>query len=232
MGVTSTTTESEGLIAASRRYCAVLAVEQLTDPMKARPPLDEPGAALDHDALERRPVVGVHVDRDRDERVLAQVLDLSALVAGGEVHLAAGQHVAHRHQVGHAAGAGGRHAAHALQATKSASVLVSWRAGRRLAIERLLQRPEAGTRLENSLTQRALPERVAHEEGAQRLEILRGLDGLAHGLDQVRERVQLAARRDRSRSRCRGRRGPGRPAARRGRGRPRRRRGRARCARG
>src|SRR5437764_4594236 len=40
--------------------------------------------------------------------------------------------------------------------------------------------------------ERALPERVAHEEGAERLEVLRGLRGLSHGLDEVRERMELA----------------------------------------
>ncbi len=39
--------------------------------------------------------------------------------------------------------------------------------------------------------ERALPERVADEERAERLDVLRGLDGLAHGLDQVRERVEV-----------------------------------------
>src|SRR5712692_7568925 len=41
--------------------------------------------------------------------------------------------------------------------------------------------------------ERALPERVTDEEGAERLDVLRGLDGLAHGLDQVRERMEVLA---------------------------------------
>ncbi len=32
---------------------------------------------------------------------------------------------------------------------------------------------------------------AGHAEGSQRLDVLRGLHGLAHGLDQVRERVQV-----------------------------------------
>src|SRR6202171_1729629 len=39
----------------------------------------------------------------------------------------------------------------------------------------------------------ALPAHVPHEEGTERLEVLRGLGGLAHRLHEVRQRVQLAA---------------------------------------
>src|SRR6266850_5159860 len=41
--------------------------------------------------------------------------------------------------------------------------------------------------------ERALPERVPDEEGAERLQILRSLDGLSHGLDEMRERMEVAA---------------------------------------
>src|SRR6266850_8077078 len=50
-----------------------------------------------------------------------------------------------------------------------------------------------GGRYVRPSAERGLPERVAHEERAERGEVLRGLDGLAHGLHEVRERVQLAA---------------------------------------
>src|SRR2546428_3948172 len=44
-----------------------------------------------------------------------------------------------------------------------------------------------------SRRRRALPERVADEERAERLDVLRGLDGLPHGLHEVRERMEVAA---------------------------------------
>src|SRR5215813_4878840 len=40
--------------------------------------------------------------------------------------------------------------------------------------------------------ERTLPDRVTDEEGAERLQILRGLGSLAHRLHQVRQRMQLA----------------------------------------
>src|SRR2546428_13795513 len=44
-----------------------------------------------------------------------------------------------------------------------------------------------------SRRRRTLPERVADEERAERLDVLRGLDGLPHGLHEVRKGMQVAA---------------------------------------
>src|SRR5262245_9781983 len=75
------------------RILRVFAIQPIPDPAEPWAPLDEPRSALHHHALERAPVVGVHVDRHRDARVVAEVLDLSPIVAGGEVDLAAGDDV-------------------------------------------------------------------------------------------------------------------------------------------
>src|SRR5262245_15389490 len=44
-----------------------------------------------------------------------------------------------------------------------------------------------------SAGERALPDRVADEEGSEALEILRGLRGLAHSLHEMRQGMKLAA---------------------------------------
>src|SRR6266849_497463 len=49
------------------------------------------------------------------------------------------------------------------------------------------------SRSELSRRRRALPERVADEERAERLDVLRGLDGLPHGLHEVRKGMEVAA---------------------------------------
>src|SRR6185503_8720904 len=76
--------------------------------------LDETGAPLDHDPPQHGPVIRVGIDRHRDVGVLPDILDLAAVVTGGEVHLAAGHDVADRHQVRHAGRPGRGHPTHAL----------------------------------------------------------------------------------------------------------------------
>src|SRR5207247_6019148 len=50
-----------------------------------------------------------------------------------------------------------------------------------------------GPRISGARRRRTLPERVADEERAERLDVLRGLDGLPHGLHEVRKGMQVAA---------------------------------------
>src|SRR5262249_22277835 len=67
--------------------------------LEARPALDERCGALHHDTAELRPVVGVEIDGERDPRILPQIGDLSRVVAGAEVDLVTGEHVANGDEV-------------------------------------------------------------------------------------------------------------------------------------
>src|SRR4029453_3457101 len=146
------------------RVLRVLAIQAIPDPTEPWATLDEPRSALHHHALERAPVIGVHVDRHRDARVVAEVLDLPPVVAGGEVDLAAGDDVAHRHQVRHPGGTARRDPADALPRDEIRERLGE--AGRRALGHRLSS--SRGSRL----SQRALPEHVAAEESTHGLQIL------------------------------------------------------------
>src|SRR5437899_2963606 len=82
--------------------------------LEARPPLDQRRGALDHDALQLRPLFRVEIDRDRDPRVLAQVRHLASVVAGSEVDLVTGHDVADGDEVRLAVTAGRGHPTHPL----------------------------------------------------------------------------------------------------------------------
>src|SRR5438477_2638395 len=106
-----------GIRGAERRLAGVLRilpVKQVAHATERRAPLDDPGAALDHDPAQRAPRVGVGIDHDGDAGVLGEVLHLAGVVARAEVDLAAAQDVADGHHVRNPGRAAGRHAADAL----------------------------------------------------------------------------------------------------------------------
>src|SRR6185369_7366807 len=109
--------DDDGIGGAQRgipRVLRILPVEPIASPAKARPAGHELRAALDHHAAQQAPRLRVRVDDDGDLRILREVLHLATL-AGADVELPAAHGVADGHDVRHAGGAAGRHAAHALE---------------------------------------------------------------------------------------------------------------------
>ena len=114
---------------------------------------------------------------------------LRGVITRADVELAARQHVADGHEVGHAFGAGRGHPTHAARARRSS----------RSAAPSVQLRSDHGCLLRHGISlarrsrQRALPDRVADEERPERLEYCEVCTVLRMRLDEVRERVQLLA---------------------------------------